>query len=252
MIIIGVEMEKNEVEPFLVDSHCHYSDGLLDEQIKNKVSSMYNAESLTEYEMLLDKKLDSDEFVISLGVHPWNVERNDVDEIINKLIDVKVVGEIGLDNVWTENDLKRQKEVFRKQLMFASENRKSVVVHVKGLERECLELLDEYPNEYYIHWLSSKEYLREFVDKGYYIGVGPFKLTDPDLDFYIENIPLEQLLIETDGIRAISWSYGYSVHLNEYMGILGDIYDRVSQVKKIDKVKLVQIVNENFNIFIGF
>lgn len=244
-------MKKDEVKSFFVDSHCHYSDGLLDEQIKNKVLSMYSTESLTEYEMLLGKKLDPDEFVISLGVHPWNVQRNDVDEIINKLADVQVVGEIGLDNVWTENDLERQKEVFRKQLMVASENGKSVVVHVKGLERECLGLLEEYPNRYYIHWLSSKEYLRKFVDRGYYIGVGPFKLTDPDLDFYIENIPLEQLLIETDGIRAISWSYGYSVYVDEYFGILGNLYDRVSQVKEVDKAKLVKIINENFNVFIG-
>lgn len=51
-------------------------------------------------------------FFQSLGVYPWKAGSEDVEDIINYLDDISIIGDIGLDNVWTNVDINIQKNVF--------------------------------------------------------------------------------------------------------------------------------------------
>ena len=76
------------------------------------------------------------------------------------------IGEIGLDNVWCTVDLGVQRTVFERQLAFAQQLGKPVVLHTKGMEREILDTIRYYPKRYLVHWYACPHWLQDYIDLG--------------------------------------------------------------------------------------
>ena len=84
-----------------------------------------------------------------IGIHPEKAQ--DDTESVFKLIDennekISGIGEIGLDSTYSNSDeeLLKQKEVFRTQLSFAEKFRKPVSIHSRKTLDEILEILPSY------------------------------------------------------------------------------------------------------------
>ena len=73
---------------------------------------------------------------------------------------------------WTNIPLAHQVKLFRKQLAYAALTDKPVVLHTKGCEREILTFIKEYPNRYLVHWYSSLELQKEYIEAGCYFTIG--------------------------------------------------------------------------------
>lgn len=116
---------------------------------------------------------------------------------------VVAVGEIGLDYYWDNEAHDLQKKWFIRQLELARELDLPVLIHSREAAADTMEIMKQYGQGLngVIHCYSySKEMAREYVDMGYYIGVGgvvTFK-NARKLKETVEEIPLSSILLETD------------------------------------------------------
>jgi TatD DNase family protein len=140
----------------------------------------------------------------TFGVHPWNASQyahrlEDLNEAIEQS---PMIGEIGLDTYFVKDasEYPDQRSVFEFFLAAAREQAKIVNLHTKGAEQVVLELLDHYEiSRTIVHWYSGPlDVFRELVARGAYFSVGVEVLTSEHIRTITQEIPLAQLLTETD------------------------------------------------------
>ena len=145
--------------------------------------------------------------ILTCGLHPWYSNRWEPEDLFLWMKKVPMIGEIGMDNVWCDVPLDRQRLVLEKQLKFASEIKKPVVLHTKGQEKEIARIIANYPNTYLIHWYSAKEAPTDYLKLDCYFSIGPDVLWNQAVQNVAGLVPENRLLIETDGMEAVDWAY---------------------------------------------
>ncbi|WP_083662603.1 TatD family hydrolase [Merdibacter massiliensis] len=168
---------------------------------------------------------------MSCGIHPWHANDVKWEEMLPWLQQTTIIGEIGMDSVWCTIDLQSQKNIFIKQLAFASYYHKPVVLHTKGMEKEILDLIRQYPNHYHVHWYSCPDYIEEYRALNCYFSIGPFPFIDENVKKVVELVPLNRLLIETDGIEAAEWAMHQSLNNDAYLSILKRTAKEIATIK---------------------
>ena len=139
----------------------------------------------------------------SCGVHPWNASLDTLNSMFPLLKKAPIIGEIGMDSVWCDVDLKIQKEVFEKQLQLAQALNKPVILHTKGQEKMILELIRKYPNTYIVHWYGCMDYVKEYDEVVSYFTIGPSIGKEEEVTHLVKQISMDKLLMESDGIEAV-------------------------------------------------
>jgi TatD DNase family protein len=142
----------------------------------------------------------------SFGMYPVGNFSKDIDgelKWIEEHADVCVaVGEIGLDfdNESREKDAEKQKELFRKMLVFAKKIEKPVVIHSRKAELEAIEILEEMGMEKVVmHCFCGKRGLiKRCVANGWSFSVPPAIKRWDNFKMLVKLVPIEQLLTETD------------------------------------------------------
>ena len=135
-------------------------------------------------------------------------ERIKHEEIKDKERNDKVIaiGEIGLDYHWSESEEENtdQQHWFRRQIALAKEVGLPIVVHSRDAAADTMQIIKEekaYETGGIIHCYSySAEQAKEYVDMGFYIGVGgvvTYK-NGRRLKETVEAIPLDHIVLETD------------------------------------------------------
>ena len=114
------------------------------------------------------------------------------------------VGEIGLDYYWDKEEHDRQKYWFRRQLELAAEMELPVIIHSRDAAADTLEEVKKAHRPELrgvVHCFSyGPEMAQEYLDMGYYIGVGgvvTFK-NAKKLKEVVKMLPPERILLETD------------------------------------------------------
>ena len=219
------------------DAHFHYSEEIVKKQKAFHIPSICNVANPSEYEKIKENNL-----VYSAGIHPWYCGKTSWDEMLPIMKEAPFIGEIGMDNVWCETDHNLQKEVFVKQIQFAEERNKPVILHTKGQEKEILEVLKQYPNTYVIHWYSCSDYVEEYNEVASYFTVGPSVGKDETVTELVRKIDVSKLLLETDGIDAIEWAIGNRA----YVSTLQHSLNVIAEIKGISPQVAEQIMDSNF------
>ena len=204
----------------IFDTHAHYDDDrfapdrgeLLSGMTGNGIGRIINVGASFEgCKNSLTLAQEHDFIYAALGVHPSDIAdltEESCEWIRQHLSEPKVVavGEIGLDYYWDKEPevQARQREWFRYQLQLAKESALPVSIHSREAAADTMEIMKEAAADGIpgvIHCYSySKEQALEYVDMGYYIGVGgvvTFK-NARKLKETVEAIPLERILLETD------------------------------------------------------
>ncbi len=242
----------------LIDAHSHLDRYLhykkfgrditpvLQQIDKYKVLTVSNSMDITSYRTNCMIARKSKYVIPTFGIHPWNAHRyvNKVG-LVEKLIGkTKIIGEIGLDhrNVKDKSKYPAQRKVFS---LFLSKSRDKIVsVHTSGAEREILDLLRKYGKEkVVIHWFSGDlDVLREMIDEGYYFSIVPEVKSSEHIRQIVRNIPLKQLLTETDNPG------GPANYLGEKgMPILiGTVVEEIAKIKDKTPKQTERIVQDNF------
>lgn len=237
----------------MIDAHCHLDiEGQLFELLTaNSIPATINCQTTKEW--LTNKQLVSHFPFLSLsaGIHPWDADQMSFSEFLPILEEASIIGEIGMDNEWTSVPLTTQEMIFRKQLAFASEHNKPVILHTKGMEKQIANVIQEYPNTYLVHWYSSLDYLENYLELDTYFTVGPSLMTDPAVQQVIEQVPLERLLFESDGLEALAWAKEVTNEQVDYLSIQQKNLEQFALLKDISYKELVSQLKMNYSQWIN-
>jgi TatD DNase family protein len=197
----------------LVDTHSHlfneyYDDiqAVLDRAESAGVTKVIcAADTIKTCKEVIEHSKEYPNYYFCLGIHPENVDEdlNELEKLIEENKDnpkFVAIGEIGLDYYWTKDNKDKQKELFEYQLKLAEKYNKPVIVHSREATLDTQEILSKYNLIVDIHCFSgSKETMEIYLKRGYYFGVGGvFTFKNSNLKDIIKEIPLENILLETD------------------------------------------------------
>ena len=201
----------------IFDTHAHYDDDqfdsdrevLLGQMEAAGIGAVVNAGSTIASWDRIQALTEKYPFVYgSVGVHPDEVGTLNEEALakMDRLLDcekIVAVGEIGLDYYWDKEGHDLQKKWFIRQLEMAREKNMPVIIHSRQAAADTMEIMKKHARgmKAVIHcYTYSPEMAREYVEMGYYIGVGgvvTFK-NGRKLRETVEEIPLEAVVLETD------------------------------------------------------
>ncbi|MDO4466763.1 MAG: TatD family hydrolase [Bacillota bacterium] len=225
------------------DAHFHFSKKLVSILKEKGIDGICNVSTPLEYSQI-EEDIFHQAYHFSCGIHPWSVDQISYDTFFPYLEKTNIVGEIGLDNTWCQTDLSLQKEVFEKQLQYASASKKTVILHLKGMEKEGLKLIKKYPNTYIVHWHSSMDCIQEFKEMGCFFTIGPSVGMDACVDEVVKQVDLDHLLIESDGISALEWAFETSSV--DYLYCLNRSLQEISRIKNLSVEQIEEQLDLNF------
>lgn len=114
---------------------------------------------------------------------------------------VVAIGECGLDYYrLTEETKAIQKEAFEAQIALAREVNKPLMLHIRNAYEDALAILKAHPGvRGNVHFFAgSWEIARKFLDLGFSLSFTGVITFTHDYDDVVRNMPLEQILTETD------------------------------------------------------
>jgi len=141
---------------------------------------------------------------IALGYHPRFIKEEPFSkELFNKCISLtKYIGEVGLDYSDEFLDYKEeQQRIFKYICKKAGETNKILSVHSHKAEEDVLKILIDNNVKFAVfHWYSgSISLIKDILDAGYYFSINYSMLRTKKGTEIIKSIPLNRILIETDG-----------------------------------------------------
>ena len=184
--------------------------------------------------------LDSPDYIperiISLGIHPWNIDNGWKKSFhsIEKLAtnsNVVAIGECGLDSLRSTATAETQEEVFIAHARLAEEYRKPLIIHcVKAFDRLIALRKSIAPQQpWIIHGFRGKPQLAaQLIKAGFYISLGEHFNRES-----AKSIPADRLFIESDESRLP----------------IADIYAAVAAARDITTEELARLTETNARIF---
>lgn len=272
----------------IFESHAHYEDKrfgpdrneLLCAMRENNIGRIINVGStLNTSKESIEIAKEYEDVYVAIGIHPSEVafpidgdENNklSVDEsikimpsVIDELRNLSSygkcvsIGEIGLDYYWDKDkeNHELQKKWFNTQLELAAEVNKPVIVHSRDASKDTFDILKDAKTTFntnaVVHCYSgSPEMAKEYVKLGYYIGVGgvvTFK-NGKKLQETVEEIPIENILVETDCPYMAPEPYRGKRNDSTKLSY---IVERIAAIKGISAEKVEEITWENGCRFYG-
>lgn len=202
----------------LVDTHTHlYTEEfdadrgkVIHNALGNQVDRMLlpNIDSSSLEAMLSLVKMFPEHCFPMMGLHPTSVNEEYEKEL--ELVEQELsqnhysgVGEIGIDLYWDKSFRSQQEDAFRRQLRLAKKHQLPVSIHTRDALKVVLrivkeELTDDLRGVFHC-FTGSPEDAENIMDTGFKMGIGgvvTFK--NSGLADVVKNIPLEELVLETD------------------------------------------------------
>ncbi|MBN2616215.1 MAG: TatD family hydrolase [Bacteroidales bacterium] len=144
-----------------------------------------------------------------MGLHPTSVNEDFEKELTLVESELKKnslyigVGEIGTDLYWDETYREEQTEAFRRQLQLAKKYRLPVSIHTRNsfaltLKLVQEELTDDLKGVFHCFTGTESE-AKMIMDTGFKMGIGGIvTFKNSGLDKVVAQLPLDQLVLETD------------------------------------------------------
>lgn len=249
----------------LIDAHVHLSDVEYAGHVDELVADAKNAGVVALITNSMDLKTCHSDLALSekypnlvypaLGIHPWNVnvlKENDLEETIDLIQKqknvVKAIGEIGLDYKY-ETVWEKQMVVFDRMLHLAESLDLPAIIHSRGTTDKVVDMLPSYRlKRVLLHWFSNPmTALYRAVDKGYFITEGPPATYSSGIREVIANVPLTNLLTETDG-PVKYYKIPYNGQLTK-PSLIRNVVEAVAGIKKAQVDDVAEQIAKNFEVF---
>lgn len=238
----------------LIDAHAHLDryeselDAALQEIRQHGILTVCVSMDIASYERNLEVSKRCELVLPTFGVHPWNAP-----QYVARLEDLRgaieaspMLGEIGLDYRFVQDAAQypAQRQVFEFFLAAASRQDKIVNLHASGAEEDVLRLLDRYGvRRAIVHWYAGPlDVLHELAGRGVCFSVGVEALHSEHIRAIAREVPLEQLLTETDNPGGLKWligKLGMPVAIKEVIQTLAELRETTTEA-------MVQTVQENW------
>ncbi len=250
------------------DTHAHYNDEVYDidrEEVLKKIRESgveyivnvgYNKVSSID-SINLSKKYD---YIYSaIGVHPHDVENETAQDIYNVYNEndnkkIVAIGEIGLDYAFVKDNKLKQIALFESQIELANSLKLPILIHSRDAALDTYNVIKNKRAEYgtlFHCFQPSDDLVRLVLENGYMVAFGgniTFKRNEA-FKKYIEQIPLSQIVIETDSPYLSPEPYRGKRNDSSNLDI---ICKKLSEYKGKDVEEVAEIVYNNavkyFNI----
>ena len=203
---------------FMIDSHCHLADTQFDDDFEDvlrraKAAGVERmiciADDMEESKKCLEIAEKYEQIFCTLGVHPHqassfdsSIDIDDLRTLAQSSIQVKALGEMGLDYYYDNSPRAVQCDVFLAQLQLAKELDLPAVVHCREAMNDLTEIIEEVdPPALVVHCCTEPwETVEPLVLRGYFLSFTGIA-TSPkshEIRETIRRCPMHQLMIETD------------------------------------------------------
>ena len=238
----------------LIDAHAHldhYEEALetaLAEITEHRIFTIAVSMDLPSYQRNLEIGEMCELVLPTFGVHPKRAAQyaGRLRELNQAIEQSPMIGEIGLDFHWVEDSSQypAQKNVLDYVLAAAREQKKIVNLHTKGAEKEILKLLEHHGiQRAIVHWYSGPpDILRALADYGAYFTIGVEVLYSGQIQDIARELPMEQLLTETDNPGGLKWLKGT-------MGmpqVVQEVVQAIAKLKYTTAETITKTVYKNF------
>ena len=249
----------------IIDSHCHLDypslydqlDDVLKRAKSNKIEYLLSIcttlDSFKKINTIIDKYKN---VYGTFGIHPHetkdhlNIDANFIVNIKKKYKKIIGVGETGLDFYYNHSDKEIQKKSFLEHIHAASQLNIPLIVHTRNAEIETYEILKNeiksLNSKVVIHcFTGSSEFAKKLIDLNCYIsisGIITFK-NSTSLVETVSNIPIENLLVETDSPYLAPSPHRGT--FNEPSYIINTV-KKISEIKKVSKEIIESNTTKNF------
>lgn len=143
------------------------------------------------------------EFSFSAGIHPKDLDGN-AEFYFERLKSASLsehcvaIGECGLDGL-IDTDEKLQEDYFEKQILWANEIGKPVIVHCVRRFDQLLHFKKMAKVPMVIHGFNKKETIaNEMLKHGFYLSFGKALLQNVSLQQIVKGFPPDKIFLETD------------------------------------------------------
>ncbi len=144
--------------------------------------------------------------------------------------DIIAIGEVGIDykEANAPDQITQQKVVFQKIIALAEQIKKPLIVHSRNAESDVIDLLQSSScNKVVMHCFGGRKTLvRKATDAGFYFSIPPVCQRLQHFSMVIAEVPLNQLLTETD-----------APYLSPVAGQRNEPANVLESIKKIAEIK---------------
>jgi len=237
----------------ITDTHAHlYSeqfdedrDAMMQRALEAGVSRLFvPAIDKDSYDSMicLEKAYPNNAFLM-LGLHPTYVKENyqeELDFIEEKLSERSFygIGEIGIDLYWDTTFLKEQQAAFRTQIQWAKKYKLPVIIHCRDAFDAIFEVLETEKGDdlfgIFHCFTGNLEQAKQAVSYNLKLGIGgvaTFK--NGKIDKFLNEIPLENIVLETDAPYLAPTPYrgkrNEPSYIVKVVDKLADIYQTTSE-----------------------
>lgn len=201
-----------------IDSHTHlYAEefnndrlSVIEEAVSKGIKKMVlpNIDAETIPQMMATVKAFPENCFPALGLHPTSVKQ-DYKEQLNAIygqlpqINCIGIGEIGIDLYWDKTYLEQQIDAFKTQVIKAQELNLPIIIHCRESFDVIMEVLNDIPGPLpsgiFHSFTGTVGQAKKIIELNFLIGInGVITYKNSKLDEVITNIPLENIVLETD------------------------------------------------------
>ena len=239
----------------IFETHAHYDDEAFDKDREKLLETMHSHGIETIINVGASLKGVRDTVALTerypfvygaVGIHPDEVgslTEEDMKELRSYCDREKIVaiGEIGLDYYWDKENHETQKKWFVRQMDLAKETGLPIIVHSRDAAKDTLDIMKAERADHLrgvIHCYSySKEHAREYLNMGYYLGVGGVVTKE-----VVEYAPLDYLLLETDAPYLAPEPYRGKRNCSVYLTYVAQT---IAQIKGVSYETVVETTRKN-------
>ena len=248
----------------MIDSHCHLDHEPLLSDLSNvlKRSKDIGIKKLltisTSFESFSKVKdiVNEDEIIYgTIGIHPHEsntntITKNEIIKILKENPKIIGVGETGLDYYYNNSDKEKQITSFKTHIEAAIECDVPIIVHSRNAEDDTFKILNEYREDntkILMHcFTGSKKFSEKLLTLNSYFsasGIITFK-NSIDLQETFRSLPIDKVLIETDSPYLAPVPNRGKKNEPSFIDFTAN---KLSEIKKISKLELINKTTENFN-----
>lgn len=254
--------------PEMIDTHCHLNfdrydpdrDAIVQEAAAAGVTRIIiPAVDIETSHQALALADTHDGVFAAVGVHPNSTGEFDEAtlseiEALSHKPKVIAIGEIGLDYYWDKSPKDKQRTAFEAQLALAAKHELPVIIHNREASADVIAVLESWATTLpdslkarpgVLHSFSASQ---DIADRalaiGFYLGfTGPitFKKAE-ELRHIARTVPLERILVETDGPFLTPEPYRGKRNKPEYIPY---IVDRLAGLKGIPTDEMAETTTKN-------
>ncbi|MBO9619130.1 MAG: TatD family hydrolase [Niabella sp.] len=190
--------------------------------------------------------------IAMIGLHPVSVKEDFAKElaIIEGMLQRRrfiAIGETGLDYYWDVTHKQQQIEAFEQQLQWALEHQIPVVIHSREATDDCIALIRKYTPRglrgVFHCFGGSLEQAEAIIGEGFYLGIGGvLTFKKAGLDLVLKQLPLDQIILETDAPYLAPVPYRGKRNEPAY---LLQVAQKLADVKEMHVNELAAITSAN-------